>query len=79
MYKIGRNGLNMIDFKMAVIAFKVKWIKEYFEPNVIATWKANLETFYQIQNLALYFQSNYCLDEVSKTVPNYYLEAIQFW
>jgi len=76
--EIDIGGLNMIDFDNYVKAAKVKWIQRYLKHND-ASWKSSFEYLSGKENLNVYLRSNFSLQELPCSLPNYYLDSISNW
>ena len=75
-YDLG--GLKMIDFRNYVNAAKCVWIKKYLS-SINTSWKRTFECFSKKENLALFLRSNFDINEVTKSLPDYYKDSILTW
>ena len=68
----------MIDFRNYVNAAKCVWIKKYLS-SINTSWKKTFECFSKKENLGLFLRSNFDINEVTKSLPDYYKDSILAW
>ena len=69
----------MIDCEITVKSSTLKWIKGYLNPEVNATWKNNIDTFCNVNNLGVLLQSSFCCKELPSTLPKFYMDSLILW
>ena len=68
----------MTSFKDIVIATSITWIKKYLDESD-RSWKPLFEHFCKKENLSLFLQSNFDVNELPESMPSYYSESIRNW
>jgi len=71
-------GLKMLDFNHMIMSAKIKWIKRYLNGQDI-DWKILFESFCKKKNLGLFLRSNFSIDELTKSLPLYYMDSLKYW
>lgn len=80
--KEDNGGLNIPDIKTKRDAFRLKWLKKYFDEDVNATWKQTMNYFlYTYSNLGLTFEIFSVIHNKTSLndIPLYYRELLEAW
>jgi hypothetical protein len=75
-YELG--GYKMPNMEMIICANQIECIKRFLMP-IDADWKHPMRHFCKKENLDLFLQSNFDLNELPSIIPDYYHEAIKSW
>lgn len=80
--KMDQGGLNIPDLKLKCQAFRLKWLKKYFDEEVDTIWKNTMDYFLRkYANMSLTYEVFAMIfDKISfKTLPLYYRELLEAW